>query len=38
MALHHRISSHHIISINTLVHLSLEHEYRYLIPPRVYPW
>jgi hypothetical protein len=29
---------HHIISINTQVHLSLEPECRYPIPPWVYPW
>jgi hypothetical protein len=29
---------HHIISINTQVHLSLEQECRYPIPTWVYPW
>jgi hypothetical protein len=29
---------HQIISINTQVHLSLEQECRYPIPPWVYPW
>jgi hypothetical protein len=29
---------HHIISINTQVHFSLDRECRYPIPPWVYPW